>query len=166
MNKRLDCLWNEINSIIIDLEKACKKPNFEQMQILTKKFKRQITKSKNYIKNELKEIDNLVPDKLLEYSQFINGLFAAINHVCSDFYCPKYKNDSKAEQEICSDLKIILKIEVVNELNILLSLVNTPLKKTTKLPLYGGKKSKRKQTRKRTHRRRRTNRTKTHKLKV
>ena len=90
-DNNLDNLFGETMNIITKLAKECEKPNFEQMQKLTIAFKKQIRKSKNYIKSQIDIADNLVPDKLQEYYEFTNGLLEAIKYVCSDAYCPQYK---------------------------------------------------------------------------
>ena len=150
MDKTLDELFRKINITITKLAKECEKPNFEKMQSLTIDFKKLIRKSKNYIKSEIDKVENLVPDRLEEYREFTNGLLDAIDHVCSDTYCPEYKKSDKAYMEICSDLKVILKVEVINELDILLPLSKVKLHSFTKLPSRSGgeKKKKKKKTRK------------------
>lgn len=151
MDKTLDELFQKINITITDLAKECKKPNFEKMQILTKTFKKQIRKSKNHVKKQLENPDNLVPLQLQEYSEFINGLLGAIDHVCSDSYCPQYKKTDNAYREICQDLKHILNIEVINELNVLLPLSKISNKNYKKPSLIGGRKTTRKKPRVKNH---------------
>ena len=146
-DSNLDNLFREINNTIAKLAKECEKPNFEQMQKLTIAFKNQIRKSKNYIKSQIDIADNLVPHKLQEYSEFTNGLLDAINYVCSDAYCPQYKKSDKAYKEICKDLKFILKVEVVNELDVLLPLSKMPSMSQSQIRSTGGKKKKSKQKR-------------------
>jgi len=139
-DKKLDKLFQQINVIITKLAKECEKPNFEQMQKLTISFKKQIRESKDYIKAQLDNVENLVPDKLQEYSEFTNGLLGAIDHVCSDAYCPQYKKNDKAYMEICKDLKFVLKVEVVNQLNVLLPLSKMPSMSQSRVHSKGGKK--------------------------
>jgi len=139
-DKNLDKLFQQINVIITKLAKECKKPNFEQMQKLTKSFKKQIGKCKNYIKEQIDKVENLVPDKLQEYYEFTNGLLHAIDHVCSDAYCPQYKKNDKAYMEICEDLKVVLKVEVVNQLDVLLPLSKMPSMSQSRVHSKGGKK--------------------------
>ena len=151
-DKNLDKLFQQINVIITKLAKECEKPNFEQMQKLTISFKKQIGKCKNYIKEQLDNVENLVPDKLQEYSEFTNGLLQAIDHVCSDAYCPQYKKNDKAYMEICEDLKVVLKVEIVNQLDVLLPLSKMPSMSQSQVHLKGGKKkSKHKKKKHRKH---------------
>ena len=138
----------EIYTTMDQLAKECKKPNFEKMQILTKTFKKQIRKSKNYIKRQLENPDNLLPERLQEYLAFADGCIGAINIVCSDRYCPEYKKSDDAYREICQDLKVILQIEVVNQLNVILPLSKISNKNYIDPTTRGGKKKKRKNTRK------------------
>ena len=146
-DSNLDKLFREINNTIAKLAKECEKPNFEQMQKLTIAFKKQIRKSKNYIKSQIDIADNLVPDKLQEYSEFTNGLLEAIKYVCSDAYCPQYKKNDGAYMEICHDLKVVLELEVVNELDLLLRLSKMPTMSQSQMRSKGGKKRKSKQKR-------------------
>ena len=139
-DKNLDKLFQQIMNTITKLSKECEKPNFEQMQKLTISFKKQIRKCKIYIKEQIDKVENLVPDKLQEYYEFTNGLLQTIDHVCSDAYCPKYKKNDKAYMEICEDLKVILKVEVVNELDLLLKLSKMPSMSQSRVHSNGGKK--------------------------
>ena len=147
-DKNLNALFQQINVIIKDLAKECKKPNFDQMQNLTISFKKLIRKCKNYIKEQIDKIENLVPDKLQEYYEFTNGLLQTIDHVCSDAYCPQYKKNDKAYMEICKDLKFVLKVEVVNQLDVLLPLSKMPSMSQSRVHSKGSKKKTRHNKRK------------------
>ena len=141
----LDSEWIKFDKIISEIKLACNKPNFFVMEKKTKEFIKTARKLRDYIKKAINNVEYMVPEKLNEMIEFLNGILGAVEFVCNPDFC-QYQATAKVRVDICENFIETVK-PLLDELDFLLILSGQKADGKTYVSINSSKKSKKKRFR-------------------
>ena len=118
----------DINKIVINLQKACLKPNFYAMSNLTKELKKKIRKTRNIIYQVIHKEEYLLTDILSNMKSYTIYIISIIETVCNKKFCATEPTEY-AYSEICENIMETMTI-LRNNVEFLLKLTEIPLGKS------------------------------------
>lgn len=132
-SNNLSRIWKNIDSTIHKIKEECKKPNFYNIESLSKQFKKLIVESRRIVDSLIdpqdeSTIENLTIERLDELNQFIYGMVAAIDYVCAETFCYNQASTA-ARNDICNTQKEIIENTTQKELLKYINLARRPIRR-------------------------------------